>query len=279
MDVAIYKLKGNGGSAVVCPAMHAGALKVGHRVTVFDDTQYVGAHAFEYDVAVFWGYVATLQAVMNDFKAAGKQAIYIDAGYWQRQHYHKVAVNSRHPTEYFQNKKHGPERRNVFGLTLQPWSEQGRHILLAGMGAKAAWAEKLEPVESFEKGTIATLRQYTDLPIIYRPKPSWTDAKPIESTIFSPPSEPLDRVLLHCHAVVTHHSNVAVDGLIAGIPAFVLHGVAKPMGLQDLSQIEYPRRQGDREQWLNDVAYCQWSTQEMRDGTVWRYLKDEGLIP
>lgn len=280
MRVAIYTLKGNGGSSKTCPAMEAGARRFGYHTTVFADTQYCPEQGAYYDVAVFWGYVETLQAVMRDYSAAGKPAVYLDLGYWKRDQYFKVSVNARHPTAYFQRRYHDDVRRKLFGVEPQLWRKVvGGHILLAGMGAKAAWAEKLEPVESFEREVVKLLKMRTDRPIVYRPKPSWSGAKPIEGTRFSPRAEPLEELLANSFAVVTHHSNVAVDGLVAGVPAFALQGVAAPMGSSYFLTIGEPFYPHNREQWLNDVAYCQWSLDEMRDGTVWRHLKDEGLIP
>jgi hypothetical protein len=151
------------------------------------------------------------------------------------------------------------------------------------MGAKSAWAEQEEPVESWERTVVETLRAQSDRKIIYRPKPSWTEAKPIPGTTFSPRAQPLIELLgKQCHAVVTHHSNVAVDGLVSGVPAFIKLGAAAPMSLStsNLAMIEYPYYPLDRyrEQWLNDLAYCQWSLKEMSNGACWSHLKEEGLV-
>ena len=79
-------------------------------------------------------------------------------------------------------------------------------------------------------------------------------------------------------AVVTHHSNVAVDGLLQGIPAFCWQGVAAPLSSQDLTKIETPVYPDGREQWTADIAWCQWSIAEMKAGLPWLHLKSEGLI-
>ena len=31
----------------------------------------------------------------------------------------------------------------------------------------------------------------------------------------------------------------------------------------------------DRTQWLHDLAYANWTLQEVRDGTVWRFMKPQ----
>jgi len=145
------------------------------------------------------------------------------------------------------------------------------------MGAKAADCEGFATHE-WELGAVATLKQHTDRPIIYRPKPSWRNPEPIDGTIFSPRTQPLLDVLEGCHAVVSHHSNVCIDAILEGVPSFCAQGVALPMSRSDLSQIESPIYPDGREQWAADIAYTQWRPDEMRDGLVWRYLKDEGII-
>lgn len=273
--VAAYTLVGNHHAQRTVPLLAAGATLCGDQVDNYIDAQYIPDHVQQYDAAIFWGYVTTCQNIMNGFRDAGKAAVYLDLAYWQRDHYFKVSVNDRHPTQYFQKRNHDSRRRVMVSPELGDW-KCGNHILLAGMGAKAAWAEKCEPVESWERTMVQIIKDYTNRPIIYRPKPSWSGAKPIPGTIFSSRKDPLP--LKGCHAVVTHHSNVAVDGLVYGVPVFTHYGVASSLGSGGVWRIEKPYYSEDREQWLNDVAYCQWSETELKDGTCWRHLKEEGLV-
>lgn len=278
--VAAYIINSNGMSNRVVTAMIKGAQYYGDVVDVYADTHYVPEHTEQYDTAVFWGYITTCQEIMRGYTAAGKSAVYLDLAYWDRGNCYKVSVNDRHPTAYFQATKHDDHRRKMFGVEPQPYRYSGTTILLAGMSAKAAWAEKLEPVESWERAAISELKKYTPRSITYRPKPSWTAAKPLEGTEYSNPrTESLERVLARSFAVVTHHSNVAVEGLVAGLPVFAQKGVALPMGYSLLELIGEPHYPNDREQWANDVAYCQWSEKEMKNGTCWSHLKQEELIP
>lgn len=284
--VVIYKIQGNGRSLAVCQAMALGITACGDRVDVRWDGQY--RRPASEDVAVFYGLHGKLPQVFKDYPAHGKRAVHIDLGYWGRHHngnrlgYHKFVVSppatGRHPTEYFQNRKHDGKRAAVFGVKALPWRKSGTHILIAGMGPKSCGIEGF-PVEGWERAAIAQLRAVTDRPIMYRPKPSHKGAEPIGGTIFSDPNkESLEQALIDCHAVVTHHSNVAVDALVEGVPAFAMQGVAVPLALQDLRQIEKPIRPDNRESWINDVSYTQFNVDEMRSGVVWRHLKDEGLV-
>lgn len=276
MHIAVYTLPKNGHARMTCAAMVEGILTCGDKVSLFAPSDYSASHDF--DAAVFWGYVTECQNIMKGYRGSKKPVVYLDLGYWKRETYYKVSVNGRHPTLYFQRVKHDSIRRQLFGVEPKPYRASGEYILIAGMGAKAAWAEGLEPVESFEKHVAFSLRRYTNRPIVYRPKPSWAAAKPIEGLIYNDPRTKLGDVLLKAHAVVSHHSNVCVDALVEGIPVFAWEGVASVMGLQDVGRIETPWLPDNREQWLNDVAYCQWSLEEMRNGACWEHLKSEGLL-
>jgi len=265
--------------------MYDGIKTVDPTVAYVDESHYRGPEA---PVAVFYSLREKLWDIFNTYRSTpGLTAVYVDLGYWGRkmggqlEGYHKISVNARHPTAYFQRVKHNATRRlPEFGLEVKPFRKGGEHILLAGMGDKAASAEGLK-AEQFERNAIAELRKYTDRPIIYRPKPSWEQAMPIEGTIFSNKLQDLSEVMNDkCYCVVTHHSNVGADAIIAGIPVITLEGVATVMARTEFSQINdlnYPEE--GREQWINDICYTQFRPSEMRKGIAWRHLKEEGLVP
>jgi len=278
-SVAVYCMTGHGRSKTVCEAMELGIRRCGDMPIMMKAENY---RQPETEIAVFYGFTEQLQRCMRDHRARSG-AVYIDLGYWGRHEggrrvgFHKVSVNSRHPTAYFR-KGHRPDRFLHHKIEIKPWSQRGRHILIAGMSAKAAWAEGFMP-EAWEQAAIRTLREVTDRPLIYRPKPNWPQARPLNGAGYSPPTETLEEALRDCHAVVTHHSNVAVDALLAGVPVYAASGVAAPMGVESLAQIDAVRLPDDRLEWASDVAYCQWTVDEMARGLPWRHLKREGLVP
>lgn len=269
--------------------MAEGIARCGDFPAILNERDYdkaLGASAF--DCAVFYGLEGNCRQILTDYSKFGT-AVYVDLGYWGRREggrwagFHKVTLNGRHPTSYFQVRKHPPDRLARFHVEPKPWRAAGSHILLAGMGDKGAWAEGFRP-EEWERAALTELRKFTDRPIVYRPKPSWKTAKPIAGTLYSPHNRPVEADLAGCWAVVTHHSNVAVDALVAGVPTFCWGGVAEPLSSKNLAEIErpyYPGRESgenDRAQWMADIAYTQWNIAEMRQGLPWRHLKAERLI-
>lgn len=280
VNVTIFQIPGHLRSRAVCTAMAEGIRKAGDKVTIH------AAHNYrqpEGDVAVFYGLAGKLSSVFADYPRAGRKACYVDLGYWGRKDggrfagYHKLAVNARHPTAYFQAQAHDASRAAVFGLKPEPWKRDGGHILLVGMGPKGSWAEGYKAL-GWETQALAALRKVTDRPIVYRPKPNWPNPPPLAGAIMAPKDQSLEEALVGCHAVVTHHSNAAIEALALGVPAFVVEGAALPMSLTDLTRIETPAYPEGRGQWLSDLAWAQWSIAEMGEGLAWRYLKDEGLV-
>ena len=78
----------------------------------------------------------------------------------------------------------------------------------------------------------------------------------------------------NCHAIVTHSSNAAVDGVIAGVPAFsTFDSGVSPVALSDLSKIEDPIYP-DRRQWLYSLAYQQFTLEEFSNGTAWSIVSN-----
>ena len=276
--VAVYVLRGKARSREIATALADGVAALGLPASVQHDGEYRCPDA---PVAAFYGYQQTMPRIFRDYVESGRRVVFVDLGYWGRREggiykgYHKVAVNARHPTAYFR-RGHDSSRVRRFRLEMQPW-RRGRKIVVAGMSGKAAQAIGLR-AEEWERAAIAELRRHTDRPIVYRPKPTWENARPLPGAEYSGPRDPLAGLFADAWAVVTHHSNVAVDGLVSGVPAFCWEGVAAPMGLQDLSRIETPHYPDDREQWAADVAYCQWSVAEIASGAMWRHLMNEGLV-
>ncbi len=280
-SVIAYQIVGHGRSEMICRMLAMGARSCGDDVMLGDAERYQYPTA---DIAMFYGMAGKLRHILADYVADGRKAVYVDLGYWgrieggRRCGFHKVSVNGRHPTGYFQKVAHSPDRFAHFNLPIKPWRVGGSKILLAGFSAKHAHFEGYKPLE-WETRTVQALRNVTDRPIVYRPKPSCKMTLLLPGTLYSPPIEPLEDALVDCHAIVTHHSNVACDALLEGIPAFAAEGVAVPQGSADFSLIEQPLRRDDRAQWAADVAHTQFNVAEMRDGVCWRHLKSEGLIP
>lgn len=251
-----------------------------HGITV----RYAEKVDFAGDLIIAYGW--RHRGLFDTYKSTGRHFVYLDLGFWQRkgagvprlEGYHKVAVDDWSPTPKM--RRNCPaDRLGRLGLTLAPWrpANPAKAVLVAGMSEKSARGHGLEP-EAWERAAVATLRQITARPIIYRPKPSWPNAKPIDGAQLSIGAETLESVLARTHMVVTHHSNVGIDALVAGIPVYCETGAPALLSCAAIADIETPRIPSDQErkQLLADLAYAQWTPAEMRSGACWDHIK--GLI-
>jgi hypothetical protein len=74
-------------------------------------------------------------------------------------------------------------------------------------------------------------------------------------------------------AVVGFNSNALTESVCEGIPTFSLcpSSMAWECSNKDLSTLESPKH-FDRQQWLNNLGYCQWREDEIARGDPWFHL-------
>ncbi len=75
-------------------------------------------------------------------------------------------------------------------------------------------------------------------------------------------------------AVVGWNSNTLTESVCEGIPTFSLHpsSMAWECSNKNLKKLDNPEF-FDRTQWLNNLAYCQWTEEEIARGDPWFHLK------
>ena len=116
--------------------------------------------------------------------------------------------------------------------------------------------------------TTNELKQLTDKPVYFRKHPQARE----RTDLISIDGE-LQQTLNRCAGVITYNSNSGVDALIAGVPTMAsdIGSMAWPVASKSLEQLlefNYP----DRMQWLNNLAYTQWTIDEVMDGSAWKHL-------
>lgn len=217
--------------------------------------------------------------VFFDYKDAGRHVIHIDAGYLRPQEYCKVSVDAFHPTDYFRNISRPPDRFKRLGLDLKPWKENLlRHVLVVNDHPMygecwyridmAAWAKKIA----------RRVKGRTVRPVLWYPVGrEWMRQQDLatEWAEVCGRSAILDELLQTAHSVVVFTSSVALQALLEGVPIFVYGDdcVARSMA-GDPRWIERPRCPDDAErlQFFSDLAYVQWTRQEMWAGECWEAL-------
>jgi hypothetical protein len=85
---------------------------------------------------------------------------------------------------------------------------------------------------------------------------------------------PLYEDFKNCWCVVTYSSGSSVDAVMAGIPNIACDtgNMAWPISSTKLDMIEEPYT-GDTKLWEQQISHCQFSIEELRNGTCWNHIK------
>lgn len=248
-----------------------------------EDRKYEGPSP-DTDIAIFFGVKGKSAEIMKEHVALGKHALYLDKGYTRQKGegnhtlYTRFAIDGPTPLKYFQREKHRHDRLEKLNFKIlerrKPTSNG--HILFCGSSQKYHDFNSLGDAIEYAEKALFKLRKASDRQIVYRPKPSWTDAEPLPNFMFSNGSQDILDALRGCHALVTHGSSVAVTALLMGIPIVVLgETVMSPVAESDLTKVDNPfwPTNEQRWQWACDFAYCQWTIDEMRNGEAWSNVR------
>lgn len=241
------------------------------------------------DVMIMYGLPPQNRPIWEAHRAAGKTCVLIDMGYFGRLEggrysgYHRFSVNAWHPERYIMKWTVDGKRWQKFRRTIrfnERWgSRSGKHILIAGMQGKTYELWGMEP-EAWEQNMVRRLQKITDMPILYRPKPSWKGSKGIYGARLYSGEKSLDDILGAARFVVSHHSNMGIEAVAFGVPFYQEAGAATPLST-NLNDIENPpeRTVEQRLDLLHRVAYAQYNVAEMQSGHAWRTLEEIGAVP
>lgn len=159
-------------------------------------------------------------------------------------------------------------------LQLEPWRQDGRHILLC-LQRDGGWSMKGEDLSTWANQTIQHLRKLTNRPIRVRPHPRARNDLSclinLPGVSISNSGTSLQQDLAGAWASVFYNSSSSVASILAGVPVFVADPdcVAWSVANHNLTAIENPVLP-DRQQWLYDLAACHWSDEQSRQGLVYK---------
>ena len=222
-------------------------------------------------------------------KNTGNKVMAIDAGCWKYcdpdNRFLRYSLNGVfYDQDEYANKNSSQDKYNLLskelGITLQPWKTDGHYILLL-MQRNAGWSMKgLTPL-TWVTNKIEELKKYTDRKILVRPHPIGTKLEEITSLkkipgikISNYTNTSIQEDLRKAHAALVFNSSSGVAAIMNGVPLFVddKSAVCYQVANYDLKNIENPARP-ERQQWLNDLAACHWSDDEVLSGQLYQKFK------
>lgn len=191
-----------------------------------------------------YGLKRGLLEVLKQSQNAGHDWFYIDHGYMNPGHFYGYYSVTKNAFQHTGEGEYDAKRLDPIRPELKPM-RHGEHILL--FPPSRAFAEIVGiDVDAWIKKYKKLL---TDRPIRVREK---HDPKPLEED------------LEDCHAVVTHNSKAAIKAAIAGVSAFATQDCCVTGISADLSSIDSPDLNIDREGWLRALSYHQFTLEEMQ---------------
>lgn len=257
-------------SPPIWTAVKSGLEKLGHTV---DENN------IDTDVPVIWsllwhGRMAKNKSVWERFRSANKKVVVVEVGGIKRNHTWKVGINGINRLADFGPKNNDDARAIQLGLNLRPWRTQGDHILICLQHTQSEQWKNMYSLEKYVIDTVTKLRQYTQRKIIIRSHPRCLlpVRPPLQNVEYEIPQQiantydDFDLNFANAWAVVSHSSNPGIHAVLNGVPAYVSeHSLAYEVANTDFSTIESPNMP-ERQQWLNDYAYTEWTENEITQG-------------
>jgi hypothetical protein len=188
---------------------------------------------------------------------------FIDSGYTNfiepNKKWHRLVRNHLHFNQRFVAPA---DRMGLFKSFPQPWRKDGSAILIVEPGEFAANIMHVE-AKSWGEQVATELRKYTDRPIEFRSKTN----KKTRTSLY----QQLKQGDYYC--TVSINSNSAVESIWAGVPAITLNKHVSNMvtrnSLSDINDLYY----GPLGDWLAWLSYCQFTFDELMDGTALRIVR------
>jgi hypothetical protein len=207
----------------------------------------------------------------------------LDKGYMGRAYYLRVAFGGLHSWHVLKSSAKNSKRLEAVGVSLSrtlldPEPTSTRPVLMvAGTSQKfcdfAGLGDCTEAHTRLVSLVLSRWKHRKEPIIRYRPKKTWTGAKPIPGVQYDR-RDTIDESLRDCWGVVTLASNAALDAWRLGLPAAVLG----PGVLRDFADKEFPRSPvaaATRHRVFCALSYMQWLPREFGQKATWITLRSQ----
>jgi len=177
--------------------------------------------------------------------------------------------------------------RNGYDPEL-PWKTDGDYILLCMQKVGDASLRGAD-IFSWTEQTVKEIRQHTERQIIVRPHPlyrkktqhancketvcEYFNVQWQEADVTQKGFVPIQKQLQNAWCTVTYSSGTGIDAVLNGIPNIACDtgSMVHDVSSTDIKQVEEPYR-GDKKEWTNKIAHCQWSIEEFESGECWQHV-------
>jgi len=195
-----------------------------------------------------------------------------DLGYWQREGQIKrkwrVSIDGFHCPQLIMKGRHpGGQRweRQRWPIPRSGGNPDGP-VLIVGSGPKS---QRVGAMDWSKKASLKVSQRFPDKEVWYKPKPMRTSERGVR--FHKEVTGEIEPILKQVSLVVCRHSNVAVDAARAGVPATCEDGAAASI-YPTLENFEDQPDYETRVEFLQRLAWWQWTMQEVRNGDFWPWI-------
>jgi hypothetical protein len=265
-------------SGPVFDAFRTGANALGHSVVVD------GNDGIDVIWSVLWnGRMSGNRAIWERNISQSKPTIVLEVGGISRGSTWKVGLNGINRDAFFGDGGNDSRRSDLLNLRLKPWRTEGKYILICGQHDKSLQWQDMPRMSQWVMDTIDEIKKHTDRTIIFRPHPrctlphiehEYTNVKRQNPRYINGTYDDFDMGFDNIWATVSYSSNPGIHSILEGVPAFVSpHSLAYDAAndIDFLHDIENPIRP-DRQQWLNDYAWTEFTVEEIASGLPLKHL-------
>ena len=271
MNFNLWTQYGAQNSKPVFDAFRQGANLLGH--TCSDNASNNGIDVIW--SVLFHGRMAPNARIWNENQQTGKPTIVLEVGGINRGTTWKMGLNGINRDAYFGPNNNNSDRYRLLGLSLKPWKDAGKFILICGQHDKSLQWQDMPRMSTWIMNTIDEIQKYTDLPIVFRPHPrcplqdierQYQNVYRDNPVKITGSYDDFNLSFKDCHAVISWSSNPGPLAVINGVPVFTgPSSLAYNVANTDLAKIEYPDKP-NRKQWLNDYAHTEFTIDEITQG-------------
>lgn len=226
------------------------------------------------DILLIWNRYSSSAVQADLFEKVGATVLVVENSYLDMKDTKKafaISLNHHLGGGHWPTPKHS--RFDLLDITLKPWRTRGKTVLLLpqrGIGHPAVampkrWADKTE----------TRLYKEAEHPVYVRRHPELLPEHK---------RTPLEHDLSKAWCVVTWASSAAIKAIVAGVPVFYefpewIAGSCSIFGTDQINHADPVQLMGDRETMLSNLAWGQWTTEEVYDGR-WLdyYLERKGEV-
>lgn len=277
MKFSLWTQYGALNSKPVFDAFRQGAMSLGHYVTNND-------HNSDIDViwSVLWhGRMAGNKPIWNKARAQNKPVIVLEVGGIKRGTTWKVGVNGINRDGDYRPSGNNNDRARSLGLELKPWRTDGEYILICGQHDKSLQWQGMPSMSQWIMNTIDALQIHYEYPIVFRPHPrcklpdierQYKNVYRQDPVHVSGTYDDFDMNFNKVKYTVSWNSNPGIHSIINGVPAHVgPSSLAFDVGCPHLLMVDNPYMP-DRQQWLNDYAWTEYTVDEIAQGMPLKQL-------